>query len=101
MFVVIGAGLAGLSAALTLQDAGAEVTLIDSSDRAGGRVASDLIDGFVLDRGFQLLNMNYPEVKRWGIEHELDFKTAPRSVRISFDSEYQNSKHLRKINQNR
>ena len=90
MFVVIGAGLAGLSAALTLQDAGAEVTLIDSSDRAGGRVASDLIDGFVLDRGFQLLNMNYPEVKRWGIEHELDFKTAPRSVRISFDSEYVN-----------
>ena len=90
MYVVIGAGLAGLSAALTLQDAGAEVTLLESSDRAGGRVASDLIDGFILDRGFQLLNMNYPEVKRWGIESELDFKLAPRSVRISFDTDYVN-----------
>ena len=88
MYVVIGAGLAGLSAALTLQDAGAEVTVLDSSDRAGGRVASDLIDGFILDRGFQLLNLNYPEVKRWGINQELDFRQAPRSVRVSFDSDY-------------
>ena len=90
MYVVIGAGLAGLSAALTLQDAGAEVTVLDSSDRPGGRIASDLIDGFILDRGFQLINLNYPEVKRWGIERELDFKEAPRSVRISFDSDYVN-----------
>ena len=67
MYVVIGAGLAGLSAALTLQDAGAEVTVLESSDRPGGRVARDLIDGFILDRGFQLINLNYPEVKRWGI----------------------------------
>jgi phytoene dehydrogenase-like protein len=90
MYVVIGAGLAGLSAALTLQDAGAEVTVLESSDRPGGRVASDQIDGFILDRGFQLINLNYPEVKRWGIERELDFKEAPRSVRISFDSDYVN-----------
>ena len=90
MYVVIGAGLAGLSAALTLQDAGADVTLLDSSDRAGGRVASDLIDGFILDRGFQLVNLNYPEVKRLGIERELYFKIAPRSVRVSFDSDYVN-----------
>jgi phytoene dehydrogenase-like protein len=62
MYVVIGAGLAGLSAALTLQDAGAQVTVLESSDRPGGRVASDIIDGFILDRGFQLINMNYPEV---------------------------------------
>ena len=60
MYVVIGAGLAGLSAALTLQRAGAEVTVLESSDRAGGRIASDLIDGFILDRGFQLINTNYP-----------------------------------------
>ena len=90
MYVVIGAGLAGLSAALTLQDAGAEVTVLESSDRPGGRVASDLIDGFILDRGFQLINMNYPEVKHWGIERELDFRQAPRSVRISFDADYVN-----------
>jgi protoporphyrinogen oxidase len=90
MYLVIGAGLAGLSAALTLQEAGAEVTVLDSSDRAGGRVASDVIDGFTLDRGFQLLNLNYPEVKRLGIERDLNFKVAPRSVRISFNSKYVN-----------
>jgi len=90
MYVVIGAGLAGLSAALTLQKSGADVTVLESSDRPGGRVASDVIDGFVLDRGFQLINLNYPEVKRWGIEQELDFKLAPRSIRISFDSDYVN-----------
>jgi protoporphyrinogen oxidase len=88
MYVVIGAGLAGLSAALTLQDAGAQVTVLESSDRPGGRVASDIIDGFILDRGFQLINMNYPEVKHRGIEQELDFRQAPRSVCVSFDSDY-------------
>jgi len=90
MYVVIGAGLAGLSAALTLQSAGAAVTILESSDRPGGRVASDLIDGFILDRGFQLINLNYPEVKRWGISSELDFKVAPRSVRVSHGSNFVN-----------
>jgi protoporphyrinogen oxidase len=88
MYVVIGAGLAGLSAALTLQEAGADVTVLDASDRVGGRIASDLIDGFILDRGFQLINLNYPEMQRWGIGKELDFKLAPRSVRVSYDQSH-------------
>jgi len=88
MYLVIGAGLAGLSAALTLQESGVAVTVIESADRVGGRVASDTIDGFILDRGFQLINLNYPEIKRWGIATELDFRTAPRSVRISFDASH-------------
>ena len=88
MYVVIGAGLAGLSAALTLQESGADVTVLESSDRVGGRIASDLIDGFILDRGFQLVNLNYPEIKRWGIGADLDFKVAPRSVRVSFADKF-------------
>ena len=88
MYVVIGAGLAGLSAALTLQESGADVVVIDSADRPGGRIASDSIDGFILDRGFQLINLNYPEIKRWAITDELDFREAPRSVRVSFDSKF-------------
>jgi len=44
MYVVIGAGLAGLSAGLTLQEAGLAVTVIDGADRAGGRIATDVID---------------------------------------------------------
>ncbi len=82
MYVVIGAGLAGLSAGLTLQEAGLAVTVIDGADRAGGRIATDVIDGFVLDRGFQLINLNYPEIKRLCLATELDFKIAPRTVGI-------------------
>jgi hypothetical protein len=82
MYVVIGAGLAGLSAALTLQNAGHPVTVIDGADRAGGRIAADFIDGFILDRGFQLINLNYPEVKRLGLATELDFRVAPRTVGV-------------------
>ena len=58
--VVIGAGLAGLNASLELQKAGREVILLESSNRAGGRVQSDQIDGFICDRGFQLINAKYP-----------------------------------------
>lgn len=82
---VIGAGLAGLSAAIALQDAGCEVEVFESSDRVGGRVATDLIDGYRLDRGFQLINARYPELIRLGIVAELDFCEASRSIDISFD----------------
>jgi protoporphyrinogen oxidase len=86
MYVVVGAGLAGMAAALTLQKSGAEVAVVESSDRAGGRVASDQIDGFILDRGFQLINANYPEIKRWNLLKDIDFKTAPRTVGVSTSS---------------
>ena len=85
MIVVVGAGLAGLSAAITLEEAGQEVLLVDGSDRAGGRVASDILDGFILDRGFQLINANYPELKRLNVINHVDFIEAPRAVRISIE----------------
>ncbi len=81
--VVIGAGLAGLSAAITLQNAGREVEVIESSSRVGGRVASDTIDGFTLDHGFQLINAKYPEVVRLGIIKEIAFTRAPRVIDYS------------------
>ena len=58
--VVIGAGLAGLSAALEIQKAGREVIVLEAAERAGGRMQSDLIDGFTCDRGFQLINAKDP-----------------------------------------
>ena len=62
--VVIGAGLAGLTAARHLQRAGRTVTVLEASDGVGGRVRSDHVDGFVLDRGFQVLLTAYPEAVR-------------------------------------
>jgi phytoene dehydrogenase-like protein len=58
--VVVGAGLAGLSAAVRLQAAGCDVHVLESSASAGGRLSTERIDGFVVDRGFQVLNTGYP-----------------------------------------
>jgi phytoene dehydrogenase-like protein len=62
--VIIGAGLAGLSCALSLEAAGVPVTLLEASNRPGGRVRTDTVDGFRLDRGFQVMLTAYPEAKR-------------------------------------
>jgi phytoene dehydrogenase-like protein len=81
--LIVGAGLAGLSAAIHLEAAGVEVTVIESSDRAGGRVASDVIDGFICDRGFQLINAQYPALQELNVIRELDFIEAPRVIEVS------------------
>ena len=81
--LIVGAGLAGLSTAIHLEAAGVEVTLIESSDRAGGRVASDVIDGFICDRGFQLINAQYPALQELNVIRELDFIEAPRVIEVS------------------
>ena len=62
--VVVGAGLSGLAAAVRLQESGLDVVVLERSDGVGGRVRTDVVDGFRLDRGFQLLNPAYPEAKQ-------------------------------------
>ncbi|GAB2488809.1 NAD(P)/FAD-dependent oxidoreductase [Promicromonospora xylanilytica] len=62
--VIVGAGMAGLVAAIDLTDAGLDVCLLERSQRPGGRVSTDRVDGFVVDRGFQVLNTSYPQVRR-------------------------------------
>jgi phytoene dehydrogenase-like protein len=85
--LVVGAGLAGLSTAIQLQNAGRSVTVIEASDRAGGRVASDHIDGYICDRGFQLINSKYPALIELDIIDEIDFIPAPRVIEVSLGSE--------------
>ncbi|QDT70726.1 Putrescine oxidase [Planctomycetes bacterium MalM25] len=59
--IVIGAGLAGLTCAKRLAEAGKRVTVLEAGDAVGGRVRTDLVDGFRLDRGFQVYNPAYPD----------------------------------------
>ncbi|MER7761684.1 NAD(P)/FAD-dependent oxidoreductase [Streptomyces sp. NPDC097619] len=62
--IVVGAGMAGLACTADLLEAGLRVTLLEGSDGVGGRVRTDRRDGFLLDRGFQVFNTAYPQVKR-------------------------------------
>ncbi|MBV9024569.1 MAG: FAD-dependent oxidoreductase [Streptomycetaceae bacterium] len=62
--IVVGAGLAGLSAAHHLINAGVTVAVLEAEPRVGGRISTESVDGFRLDRGSQLLNSAYPELRR-------------------------------------
>jgi len=79
---VVGAGLAGLACAATLHAAGRRVAVLEASDGVGGRVRTDEVDGFLLDRGFQVLLTAYPAARRWFDAAELDLRAFAPGVVI-------------------
>ncbi|MCP9236699.1 NAD(P)/FAD-dependent oxidoreductase [Lewinella sp. JB7] len=64
-YLIVGGGAAGLVAAITLEAAGHAPVILEAADAVGGRLRTDEVDGFLLDRGFQVLLTEYPEVKRY------------------------------------
>lgn len=56
---VVGGGLAGLTAALELQSAGAEVVVFEKGETLGGRAKTDEVDGYRIDPGAQLFGSMY------------------------------------------
>jgi len=72
--VIVGAGLAGLSCAISLEAAALTVSLLEASDGPGGRVRTDVVEGFRLDRGFQVMLTAYPEAKRLLDDDALQWK---------------------------
>ncbi|MCO4807480.1 MAG: FAD-dependent oxidoreductase [Flavobacteriales bacterium] len=70
--IIIGGGLSGLTAARQLHSQGIDFKLIEASDRIGGRVKTDVLNGFRLDHGFQVLLTAYPEAQRWLDYDKLD-----------------------------
>jgi phytoene dehydrogenase-like protein len=62
--IIVGAGLAGLTCGRILAGRGYDVQVLDASDGVGGRVRTDVVDGFRLDRGFQVTFTAYPAVQR-------------------------------------
>ncbi len=73
--VIVGAGLAGLAAARHLTQAGIPCTVLEASDGVGGRVRTDRVDGFLIDRGFQVLLTAYPECRNVLDYAALDLRT--------------------------
>lgn len=62
--IIIGAGVAGLTCARYLQQYGIDSVILEASDAVGGRVRTDEVEGYLLDRGFQILLTAYPEAQR-------------------------------------
>ncbi|MFJ9084043.1 NAD(P)/FAD-dependent oxidoreductase [Streptomyces sp. NPDC102384] len=62
--LVVGAGVAGLACARDLLSAGVDAQVLEAADEVGGRMRTDRVDGFVVDRGFQVCNTSYPQVRR-------------------------------------
>lgn len=78
--VVVGAGMSGLTAAVLLNRSGWTVRVVEAGDAVGGRVRTDRIDGFVLDRGFQVLLPAYPQVRAMIDLAALRPRALPRGV---------------------
>lgn len=83
--VVIGAGLAGLRCAAVLAERGLEVVVLEAADTVGGRQRTDIVDGFRLDRGFQVLNPAYPALRRGVDLDALALRSFPVGVQVRTD----------------
>ena len=88
--IIIGAGISGLICALHCQKAGFETLLFEQNTELGGRVGTDYIDGFSLDRGFQVLLTAYPMAKKYLNYKALDLCYYPSGAYLC----YPNKKNL-------
>lgn len=86
--LIVGAGMAGLTCAVYLKQAGIDALVLDAADGVGGRVRTDIVDGFRLDRGFQILLTAYPEAQRLLNYTDLDLKRFRSGALIRHDTRW-------------
>lgn len=83
--IVVGAGLAGLVCARALRARGLRPVVLETERQVGGRATSEEVDGFVVERGFQVLNPAYPHLRATGVLEQLGMNAFPRAVRVRHD----------------
>ena len=88
MIVIIGAGVSGLTCAKYLKDNGVEALVLEASAEVGGRVKTDSVAGFKLDRGFQVLLTSYPEAQKLLDYKALNLKYLPSGACIRMGNKY-------------
>ncbi|MCP4521896.1 MAG: FAD-dependent oxidoreductase [Cytophagales bacterium] len=71
---IIGAGISGLIAAKVLEDNGYHPIILEATDRVGGRVKTDIVNGYQLDHGFQVLLTAYPAANKYLDYESLDLQ---------------------------
>lgn len=86
--VIVGAGVAGLTCARHLQHEGLDVRILEASDGIGGRVRTDEVQGFLLDRGFQVLLTAYPELQAEADYETLNLQSFYDGALIRFDGRF-------------
>lgn len=86
--IIVGGGLAGLACGRRLVEIGKSFVLLEASDAVGGRVRTDLVDGFRLDRGFQVLLTAYPETRRLLDSESLQLKPFARGALIRLRGQF-------------
>ncbi len=80
--IIIGGGVAGLTCANYLHRKNIDFLLLESTAEVGGRVQTDSVDGYLLDRGFQVLQTNYPEAKQVLNYEDLNLKSFKSGAKI-------------------
>lgn len=86
--IIIGAGLSGLAAAVTLQAAGRRALVLEAGEEVGGRVVTREVDGFLVDRGFQVLLDSYPTVNELLDLPELRLRPFDAGARVRIDGKW-------------
>ncbi len=84
--LICGAGWAGMHAAQLLQEAGYVVKVLEKAEKPGGRIKSDVLNGFIIDHGFQVINPSYAELKESRALAGIDFCKLPKAVDIRIDT---------------